>query len=285
VAVPTLDALVHAGYEIPVVVTRADARRGRNAAPQASPVKAAAQRHGLQVSHDHTVLLDVDVDLGVVVAYGRIIPTPVLERVPMVNLHFSLLPRWRGAAPVERALLAGDDRTGVCVMDVVDGLDEGDVYACEEIPIPPDATLGSLRDRLVTIGTELVLDGLANGFGPAAPQVGETRYAEKLTMEDRRLDFTAGASSLRRVVALGGAWTTFRGHRLKVWEVRTTPAEVADRPPGLLVAPGDGREFPQAVAGGGWIELVEVQPEGKPRMDGRSWANGARLAPEDRLGA
>lgn len=288
-AVPTLEAMVAAGHDVVCVVTRPDARRGRRGEPEPSPVKAAATRLGLPVVHDVDELLAADVDLGVVVAYGRIIPARVLDAVPMVNLHFSLLPRWRGAAPVERALLAGDVRTGVCVMDVAEGLDEGDVFACREVAITEDDTLGSLRDRLVGLGTELVLDGLADGFGPPVAQEGDPVYAEKITAEDRRLDFAADAATVRRVVALGGAWTTHRGRRLKVWKVQAAPADVADAEvpgaaPGTVLASDAPHGHPRVATARGWVELVEVQPEGKARMDAHAWANGAHLTEADRLG-
>jgi methionyl-tRNA formyltransferase len=289
-AVPTLEAIVAAGHDVACVVTRPDARRGRRGEPEPSPVKAAALRLGLHVVHDVDELLAAEVDLGVVVAYGRIIPIRVLDSVPMVNLHFSLLPRWRGAAPVERALLAGDVRTGVCVMDVAERLDEGDVFACREAAITEDDTLGSLRDRLVSLGTALVLDGLADGFGPPVAQVGDPVYAEKITTEDRRLDFATDDATVRRVVALGGAWTTFRGRRLKVWKVRVAPADVADSDvpgvePGTVLAAEVAHGHPRVATARGWVELVEVQPEGKSRMDASAWANGAHLTGADRLGA
>ena len=135
-AVPPLRALVDAGFEVALVVSRADRRRGpRRSASRRSPVKAAALELGLPVTDAVDDALAVGADLGVVVAFGRIIKPHVLAELPMVNLHFSLLPRWRGAAPVERALLAGDERTGVCVMDVEEGLDTGGTYACVEVPI------------------------------------------------------------------------------------------------------------------------------------------------------
>lgn len=280
-AVPTLDALVDAGYDIPLVVTGPDARRSRRGDPEPSPVKAAALAHGLTVSH---TLADVaDVDLGVVVAYGRIIPTALLARLPMVNIHFSLLPRWRGAAPVERALLAGDERTGVCIMDVAEALDEGDVYARAEVVIGADATLESLRADLVRVGTGLLLEGMRDGFGPPEPQHGEATYAAKITQDDRRLDFRSGAETIRRVVSLGGAWTTFRGKRFKIWSVTPRFDGEPVGGPGLLVS-ADDAVGPRVALERGWVELVEVQPEGKPRMAARDWARGARLTPDDRLG-
>lgn len=282
-AVPTLEALVAAGHEVTVVVTRPDARRGRRGELAPSPVKAAALRLHIPVVHEIDALLGAVVDLGVVVAYGRIIPTRVLDRVPMVNLHFSLLPRWRGAAPVERALLAGDERTGVCVMDVAEHLDEGDVYVRRELDITSGDNLESLRDQLVDLGTEMLLDCLANGFGSPTAQVGEPVYAAKVTTEDRRLDFSTDGGSVSRVVALGGAWTTFRGRRLKVWSVRATHTSEPPAEPGSLAAPDADHVLPRVATVDGWVELVEVQLEGKARMDAKAWANGAHLTSTDRL--
>ena len=280
-AVPTLDALVTAGYEIPLVVTGGDARRSRRGDPEPSAVKAAARAHGIEVSHDVREVVGVGADLGVVVAFGRIIPTSVLDVLPMVNLHFSLLPRWRGAAPVERALLAGDTHTGVCVMDVAEALDEGDVYACAEVTIGPDATLESLRAELVALGTDALSTGLREGFGPPVPQVGEVTYAAKITTEDRHLDFSASSETVRRIVAVGGAWTTFRGKRFKVHAVRVVGGPGGE--PGMIDVTGNGG--PTVATGDGRIELVEVQPENKATMHATDWVRGARLAPGDRLGS
>jgi len=279
--VPTLDALVTAGYEVSLAVTGGDARRSRRGDPEPSAVKAAARAHGIDVSHEVRDLLEVEADLGVVVAFGRIIPSAVLDVLPMVNLHFSLLPRWRGAAPVERALLAGDTHTGVCVMDVVEALDEGDVYARAEVAIGPDATLASLRADLVALGTDALLTGLREGFGPPVPQEGEVTYAAKITAQDRHLDFAASSETIRRVVAVGGAWTTFRGRRFKVHAIRVAGGPGGE--PGVIDATGD--VGPLVATGDGRIELVEVQPENRAKMHASDWARGARLAPGDRLGS
>ena len=146
-AVPPLRALVDAGHDIALCVTRPDRRRGRGSAVTPSPVKAAALELGLPVSHSMEDVAEAGVELAVVVAYGRIIPASLLARVPMVNLHFSLLPRWRGAAPVERALLAGDEETGVCLMKLEEGLDTGPVYARLVVPIGDEVDLSTLRER------------------------------------------------------------------------------------------------------------------------------------------
>jgi methionyl-tRNA formyltransferase len=280
VAVAPLRALHAAGFEIPLVVTRVDKRRGRGSSLVPSPVKATALELGLAVTDQVDDILDIGADLGVVVAFGRIIKPHVLDVLPMVNLHFSLLPRWRGAAPVERAILAGDATTGVCVMAVEEGLDTGGVYRRAETPIDPDETLDELRGRLVVIGTELLLDALANGLGPVAPQTGEVTHAAKIDPSELALDFAAPAVAVHATVRLGDAWTTFRGKRLKVWRTRVVdPAEIA-----ISLAPGhlDGSFVG---TGDGVLELVEVQPEGKGRQPIVAWRNGARPTPTDRLGA
>ena len=275
VAVPPLRALHTAGFDIALVVTRADKRRGRGSQLTPSPVKAAALDLGLPVTTDVDAVLEVGADLGVVVAFGRIIKPHVLDAVPMVNLHFSLLPEWRGAAPVERAILAGDERTGVCLMAVEEGLDTGGVYRRVEVEIDPDETLDQLRGRLVELGSTMVVAALEEGLGEPEPQQGEPTYADKLDPNELQLDWTRPAVELHRPVRLGGAWTTWRGKRLKIHRA----ALVADHDgePGAL----DGRVV---AAGSGGLELIEVQPEGKARQDASAWLNGARPEPHDRLG-
>jgi methionyl-tRNA formyltransferase len=265
--VPPLRALVDAGYDVGLVVSQPDKRRGRGADLQPSAVKAAALELGLPVTDRVADVVDAGVDLGVVVAYGRIIPVSVLEHVPMVNLHFSLLPRWRGAAPVERAILAGDERTGVDLMVVEEGLDTGGVYARTEVPIGDDDGLEDLRTRLVDEGIALLLDGLRDGLGPPVPQEGEPTYAAKVDPAERALDWTGPAVDLHRRVRVGDAWTTHRGRRLKVHRTHVPPR-------------GDG---PMVPAGDGPVELVEVQPEGKARMDAAAWARGVHWEPGERL--
>lgn len=267
-AVPPLRALVDDGVDVALVVSQPDRRRGRGRDVRPSPVKAAALELGLPVTDQVDDVLEADVPLGVVVAFGRIIKPPVLEVVPMVNLHFSLLPRWRGAAPVERAILAGDEVTGVDLMAVEEGLDTGGIYRRTELPIGPDDTLEVLRGRLVAEGTRLLVSALREGIGEPTPQVGEPTYADKLSVEDRRLDWSAPAVDVHRRVRLGDAWTTHEGKRLKIWQTRVPPV-------------GDG---PRVRAADGEVELVDVQPEGKGHMDAKAWANGAHWRPGDALG-
>jgi methionyl-tRNA formyltransferase len=275
VAVPPLQALHDAGFEIPLVVTRADKRRGRGSSTSPSPVKALATQLGIPVTTAVDAALEVEAHLGVVVAFGRIIKPHVLDALPMVNLHFSLLPQWRGAAPVERAILAGDERTGVCLMAVEEGLDTGGVYRRVEVDIDPDETLDELRSRLVTLGSEMLVAALTEGLGAPEPQSGEPTYADKIDAAELQLDWARPAIELHRLVRLGGAWTTWRGKRLKVHS--TNLVDAPDGDPGSLhgavVATGDGG-----------LELVDVQPEGKGHQPASAWLNGARPGPHDRLG-
>ncbi len=281
-AVPPLEALHAAGFEIPLVISRADKRRGRGSSLHPSPVKAAALELGIPVSTDVDDVLEVDADLGVVVAFGRIIKPHVLEQLSMVNLHFSLLPRWRGAAPVERAILAGDVETGVCVMAVAEGLDTGGIYSKVTTPIGSDDTASGLADRLVEIGTELLVATLRSGLGAAAEQIGDPVYAEKLGPDDFRLDVGRSASELLRQIRIGRAWSEFRGSRFRIWDAAVAEADEHD---GNL-APGEFSMNRDAVVVGtaeGRLRLIEVQPEGKARMDADAWRNGAQPTADDRL--
>lgn len=275
-AVPPLRALHAAGHDIALVVSRADKRRTRGSALIPSPVKSAALELGLPVTDHVDDVLTVGADLGVVVAFGRLIKPHVLDQLPMINLHFSLLPRWRGAAPVERAILAGDHETGVDVMAVEEGLDTGAIYAEARVPIDDDLTLGELRSVLVEQGTRLLLELLRDGIGEPREQVGEPTYAAKLEPHEHCLDWSRPADELARVVRLGEAWTTFRGRRLKVHRAhvvaRNSPA------PGVI----DGS---LVGTGAGALELVTVQPEGKASMPFAAWRNGARPHLDERLGA
>jgi methionyl-tRNA formyltransferase len=224
---------------------------------------------------------DAGVELAVVVAYGRIIPAALLARVPMVNLHFSLLPRWRGAAPVERALLAGDAETGVCLMKVEEGLDTGPVYARLVVPIGPEVDLSALRHELVTAGCALLVAVLAHGPAglPApVPQSGEPTIAAKLTPEDLRLRWEQPTAQLHRVVRLDRAWTTFRGKRLGVLRATPVAASVPAAPPGTLVGT-------VVCTGDGGLALDQVQPESRTPMPAGDWVRGVRPLAGERLGS
>ena len=259
-----------AGHDVAMVVTQPDKRRGRGGALLPTPVKAAATDAGIPVSHRVDDVLAVEAELGVVVAYGRLVKPHVLAAVPMVNLHFSPLPRWRGAAPVERAILAGDAETGVCLMGLEEGLDTGPVFRRAAVEIGPDETADELRERLVALGTDLLVSALAEGLGEGVPQQGEPTYAAKLDVDELCLDWSSPAEELERVVRVGRAWTTFRGRRLKV--LRACAHRVT----------GEGVPSPTGTTP---LELLEVQPEGRAPMPAKDWARGVRWQEGDRLGS
>jgi len=289
-AVPALEALHDAGHEIALVVTQPDKRRGRGNEPSPSPVREAAEALGLAVrtpNRSREVIDEVTAsgaELGVVVAFGQLLPPGLLEALPhgFVNVHFSLLPRWRGAAPVERAVLSGDRETGVCIMALEAGLDTGPLFARERTPIGAQETSGELRARLVALGTELLVATLPQvPMLVPEPQKGEPSYAEKLTVEEFALDWSRSADDLARVVRAGnprpGAWTTDRGSRLKLWRARALSAAI-DAPPGTVFG------HTRVVTGEGALELVEVQPQGRRAMDANAWLAGRR-APDVPLGS
>ncbi|HEX2782603.1 MAG TPA: methionyl-tRNA formyltransferase, partial [Ilumatobacteraceae bacterium] len=270
-AVRPLRALVADGFEVALVVTRTDKRRGRGSQLMPSPVKAAAVELGLPVSHSVDDALAVEADLGVVVAFGQLIKPHVLDALPMVNLHFSLLPRWRGAAPVERALLAGDEQTGVCLMRLEAGLDTGPVYRCATVPISTSITAEALRGELVEVGTRLLLDELHAGLGVPEQQAGEPTYAAKIRPEELEIDWTRPPVEVDRLIRMGGAWTMLNGKRLKIVAVNLIDG---NSPPSTELT--DDRV--------GGIRLLTVQPEGKPPMPFDAFARGARLAGVEHMG-
>ena len=280
-AVPPLTALDAAGHDIAFVVTQPDRRRSRGAGTDPSPVKRAALDLGLDVRAPEKAREVADdlrasgAELGVVVAFGQLLPVSVLEALPhgFVNLHFSLLPRWRGAAPVERAILAGDEETGVDLMRIEAGLDTGPVFARVRTPIDPHETAGDLHARLVALGTALLVDNLdAVPSATPEPQTGEPTYADKLDVAEFRLDPARRPTELERIVRAGnprpGAWFTAQGKRVKVWRAHELP--------GVDVVPGAISAHGVLGASGGALSLDEVQPEGKRAMDARDWRKGVR---------
>lgn len=289
VALPSLEA-VAARHEVVAVVTREDAPLGRKRVLTPSPVAEAAERLGLPVIKANRLGDDVteriaalQPDLGVVVAYGGLVREPLLSlpRLGWVNLHFSLLPRWRGAAPVQRAVIAGDTETGAAVFHLVPELDAGDVYAELRRPIGPDETAGELLSALAEEGAALLADttdALTAGTAVATPQEGEVTLAPKLTLEDARLDLTEPAdrvsARLRGVTPEPGAFVLLDGERFKVHEARTTAGEEP-------VAPGAVELRGKRVlvgTGTAPLELVTVQPAGKRAMPAADWLRGVASA-------
>ena len=278
--VPILEALDHA-HEVAFVVTQPERRRGRGAATEPSPVHAAATSRGIPVRTPTKAgevtaeLTRRGVEVGVVAAFGQILPETLLDAVPrgLVNVHLSVLPRWRGAAPVERAILAGDDETGVSIMRLDAGLDTGPVYRTVRTTIDSDDTAGELTDRLIALGLPVLLDVLAHlpDLTPV-PQVGEATYAEKLRVEEFHLDPSRPADELVRVVRAGnprpGAWLLVDGKRVKVLAAHAAPGRA---PSHVLTWPG--AELGTAA---GRLVLDTVQVEGKQPVPADAWLAGFR---------
>ena len=292
---PALRAFVEADdVEVVAVVTNPDRPAGRGYKLTPPPVKVTALDAGLEVWQPQKPrerlddLKALDVDACAVVAYGSILPQDVLDvgGRGFVNLHFSLLPAWRGAAPVPASILAGDTTTGVTCFRLDAGMDTGDVLTRHEVRILPDETSGELTVRLAEAGGPVLVDairGLVDGSLPLQPQDHDAAtYASKINAEDARLDLTDSAEVLDRMIRgynpMPGAHTTFDGTRLKIH--RAVPMLDVDGTPGVVVGDVDGR--PVIAVGRGGLRLDQVQPAGKPRMDGRDFANGYR---PERLGS
>ncbi|MGW5769953.1 methionyl-tRNA formyltransferase [Streptomyces longwoodensis] len=300
VAVPALDALISSGrHEVAAVVTRPDAPAGRGRRLVASPVAQRAEEAGIEVLRPGRPrdpeflerLRQIAPDCCPVVAYGALLPKVALD-IPAhgwVNLHFSLLPAWRGAAPVQHALMAGDEITGASTFLIEEGLDSGPVYGTLTEEIRPTDTSGDLLTRLAFAGAGLLaatMDGIEDGTLKAVPQPSDgVSLAPKITVEDARVDWAAPALRVDRVVRgctpAPGAWTTFRGERLKLIQTRPVP-ERADLAPGQLAV---GKNDVFVGTGSYAVELLWVQAQGKKPMRAADWARGVRITEDERLGA
>jgi methionyl-tRNA formyltransferase len=289
-AVPSLERLAASGHDVVAAVTRPAAPLGRKRVLTPSPVAAAAERLGIPVIEaarlDEAATEGISMlapDLGVIVAYGGLVREPLLS-TPVhgwINLHFSLLPAWRGAAPVQHALIAGDTETGASVFRLVPELDAGEVYGVRARAIPPDETAGQLLEALAVSGAELlteVVDGIAAGTATAIPQRGEPTFAPKLGIDDARLDWSRPAGEVRArfrgVTPEPGAWTSVDDQRIKV-------LELADAPDGGLLAPGEIAAAGRSIligTGTTPLELRRVQPAGRTAMTAGDWWRGAAHA-------
>ena len=292
-AVPVLEAFLRAqGVEVAAVVTNPDRPSGRGHRLSAPPVKITATAAGIPVWQPQRAreirddLTRLAVDACAVVAYGALLPVDVLDAGGrgFVNLHFSLLPTWRGAAPVTHSLLAGDPETGVTCFLLEQGMDTGPVLARRAVTVGDDETAGSLTQRLAVLGARLLVEavgGLVDGSLALRAQDHErASYAPKVAPADARLDWAAPAAVLERAVRaynpVPGAWTVLRGERLKVHRALLAEAGVTAGAavPGQVVALCPAG--PVVACGGGGLVLVEVQPAGKPRMAGSAFVNGYR---------
>ncbi|MCU4749593.1 MULTISPECIES: methionyl-tRNA formyltransferase [Streptomyces] len=299
VAVPALDALLASDrHEVAAVVTRPDAPAGRGRRLVASPVAQRAEEAGIEILRPERPrdpafqerLRAIAPDCAPVVAYGALLPESVLDipRHGWVNLHFSLLPAWRGAAPVQHAVIAGDEVTGASTFQIEKGLDSGPVYGVLTEEVRPEDTSGDLLTRLAFAGAGLLaatMDGIEDGSLHAVPQPAEgVTLAPKLSVNDARIDWDHPALGVHRLVRgctpAPGAWTVFRGERLKVRQVTLAPEQSA-------LAPGElatGKHSVHAGTGSHAVELIWVQPQGKKPMAAADWARGVRVRPGERLG-
>ena len=308
-AVPALDALLASRHEVAAVVTRPDAPAGRGRKVEASPVAQRAAAAGLEVlSPDRprdpeflARLREIGPDCCPVAAYGALLPQAALDIPPhgWVNLHFSILPAWRGAAPVQHAILHGDDVTGASTFLIVKELDAGPVYGVLTEPIRPDDTTGTLLDRLSHSGAELLvatLDGIEDGTVQAVPQPAEgVSFAPKITPADARVDWKLPAHVVDRQVRActpdPGAWTELDGVRLKLGPIALNPGS-GDPGGGGSVAPPDlapgelqvGRNAVLVGTGSRPVLLGDVQAPGKRRMTAPEWARGLRSGGPVRFG-
>jgi len=287
-AVPSLEALAHSRHEVVGVVTRRDAPVGRKRVLTPSPVAAAAESLGITVikadrldAEATAAIEELRPDLGVIVAYGGLVREPLLSapRHGWVNLHFSLLPRWRGAAPVQHALIAGDRTTGAAVFRLVPELDAGDVYGEIRYDVPEETTAGDVLAALAERGAGLlttVVDAIADGTAAAVPQTGKPTFAPKLTIGDGLLDFALPADAVldrfRGTTPEPGAYAMIGGQRLKVLAARR--GEGADLPPRRVRLVG--REV-HAGTGDGTVVLTRVQPAGKGAMGAADWWRGLHV--------
>ncbi len=305
-----LQALLEADFAVPLVLTQPDRPAGRGMKRQASPVKQLALAHGLPLAQPRSLRLDgrypedaqaarvalqaADADVLVVAAYGLILPRWALElpRLGALNIHASLLPRWRGAAPIQRAIEAGDAETGVTIMQMDEGLDTGDMLLAARLPIAADATSASLHDQLATLGARLIVEALhlarQDGLEPVPqPQQGVS-YAHKIEKAEAVVDWRQPAELIeRRVRAFDpfpGASTALGPAVIKLWGARVEPDDIGlpPAPAGTVLAIDEGGV--RVACGAGVLRLTELQRAGGKRLRARDFLAGFAVAPGDRLG-
>ena len=290
VAIPTLDALLASEHELVSVITKADAPAGRGRAMQSSPVAVWGGANKISVfkpeAKEDLGELVKGLDLVVTIGYGALIPLEILQipRYGFINLHFSLLPRWRGAAPVQRAVEAGDSATGVTVFQLDAGMDTGPIYQSAQIPLASTTTSEDLFNILAKLGVDPVLktlDQISRGIEPSAQSKEGATSAKKLSKAEAEIDWSSDAETiLRKIRAFDpnpGAWSAFRGQILKINRARLSNESV---PLAALVSKEKSIFVGTSTSA---LELLEVTPAGKAQMLATAWANGARLSADDLL--
>ena len=294
-AAAALRALHDAGHEIALVLTQPDRPSGRGLQPTASAVKRVAAELGVPVRQPLTLKDDaiqselraLQPEAMIVAAYGLIVPQAVLDmpRRGCINIHASLLPRWRGAAPIQRAILAGDAETGICIMQMDAGLDTGPVLLREATPIGPQDTAKTLHDRLAAIGARLIVEALERDLEPVPQDSAEATYAAKLDKKEAAIDWSDSAEAIdRRVRAFNpvpGAATTYAGAAIKIWSA--APGEPVAAPAGTVVA-ADRDGIVVACGGGGSVRVTELQRAGAKRLPAAAFLAGTALERGSRFG-
>lgn len=295
-AVPSLQALLDANHRILAVLTQPDRPAGRGRQLLASPVKQLALERGLPVHQPLTLkqsahfLQELGADAMIVVAYGLLLPREILAipRLGCINVHASLLPRWRGAAPIQRAIEAGDAETGITIMQMAAGLDTGDILAQTAIPIIPTDTAASLHDKLAALGADLLAATLVKlDRGEIAPRPQDDRlatYAAKLTKAEARLDWREEAPRLARRIRAFNPWpvaqTRWHAQTLRIWQAHAEGARTEAASGTVLSANADGI---RVAAGGGVLVIDELQAEGGKRLRAGSFLNGHAIEVGERL--
>jgi len=297
-AVPTLERTVAAGHEVLAVITQPDRPRGRGQVPAAPPVKEAALRLGLPVYQPERIrrpeavelLSGLNLDAMVAVGYGQIIPQSIIDLVPLgiINVHASLLPKYRGAGPIQWAILNGETRTGVTTMRIDAGLDTGDMLLKAETEIGAEETAVELGRRLAGMGADLLVEtlaGLAAGtIVPEKQDPAQATYAPLLKKEDGRIEWSRPAAAIHNQVRglqpWPGAYTAFRGHTLHVWRAKVRGLGSGVWEPGRVV----GLRPLVIACGEGELELIEVQMEGRKRISAADFVNGQRIEEGEQLG-
>ena len=289
-----LDALVAAGHDIVLVLTQPDRPAGRGLRLEPSAVKKHAQKHILTVEQPLTLKTDTaaaliaaaQADAMIVAAYGLILPQSVLQvpRLGCLNIHASLLPRWRGAAPIQRAILAGDTHTGITIMQMDEGLDTGGMLAQKPLPIGADETAGELHDRLAALGAQMISEALNTNAAPIKQDGAHATYAAKITKEEAIIDWTEDAATVHRKIRafnpFPGALSVLGGERIKIWRAQLAsgsgePGAVCDAPPGQL----------QVACGSGAVSILELQRAGGKRLATAAFLGGYPITTGARFSA
>lgn len=299
-AVGALEALIGAGHEIAAAVTQPDKAKGRSGSLQYSPVKECALKHGIPVLQPERVkrpeavetLRSYEADVFVVAAFGQILSREILDmpRLGCLNIHASLLPRYRGASPIQHAIIDGEERTGITIMQMDAGIDTGDILYQKELPIDRRDTSQSLYDKLTVLGGQTIVEALKlleqGMLVPRKQREEESCYVKMITKEMGRIDFSRDALSIERLVRgmipWPSAYTLFRGKQMKIWEAVALEGDVSGLAAGTVSAVG--KEDFTVVTGRGFLQIRELQLEGKKRMSAHDFLLGMRVTPGEKLG-